>query len=93
MAKDESKKFAGDARGGARAARQTGVVKWFNDAKGYGFIAPDNGGDDLFVHFKSIDRMAGEFATLKENEHVEFEVAAGKKPGQLQAEHVVKING
>jgi CspA family cold shock protein len=52
-------------------------VKWFNDAKGYGFIAPDEGGKDLFVHFSNI---AGDgFKTLAENAKVEYEAREGSK--------------
>jgi CspA family cold shock protein len=55
----------------------TGTVKWFNDAKGYGFIAPDEGGKDLFVHFSNI---AGDgFKTLAENAKVEYEAHEGSK--------------
>ena len=55
----------------------TGTVKWFNDAKGYGFIAPDEGGKDLFVHFSNI---AGDgFKTLAENAKVEYEAREGEK--------------
>jgi CspA family cold shock protein len=55
----------------------TGTVKWFNDAKGYGFIAPDEGGKDLFVHFSNI---AGDgFKTLTENAKVEYEAREGSK--------------
>jgi CspA family cold shock protein len=50
----------------------TGIVKWFNDAKGYGFITPDHGSEDLFAHFSAI-QMDG-FKTLKEGQKVKFEV-------------------
>ena len=55
----------------------TGTVKWFSDAKGYGFITPDDGGPDLFVHFTSI--ADGGFRTLAEGSKVEFEVREGRK--------------
>src|SRR5712692_56050 len=55
----------------------TGTVKWFNDAKGYGFITPDDGGEDLFAHFSAI-QMSG-FKTLKEGQKVQFEVTQGPK--------------
>ncbi|HEY0906499.1 MAG TPA: cold-shock protein [Methylophilus sp.] len=58
----------------------TGSVKWFNDAKGFGFITPDNGGEDLFAHFSAI-QSAG-FKSLKENQRVSFEVATGPKGKQ-----------
>jgi CspA family cold shock protein len=58
----------------------TGMVKWFNDAKGFGFITPDEGGEDLFAHFSAIN-SAG-FKTLKENQRVSFEVVAGPKGKQ-----------
>lgn len=54
-----------------------GKVKWFNDAKGYGFIAQDSGGDDVFVHFSAI-QMDG-FRTLAEGQAVEFELQSGDK--------------
>jgi len=59
---------------------QTGTVKWFNETKGYGFIAPDNGGADLFAHFRDITGTG--FKTLTENQKVEFEVKQGQKGPQ-----------
>jgi cold shock protein len=67
----------------------TGTVKWFNDQKGYGFITPDEGGKDVFVHHSSI---AGEgFKTLAEGAKVEFEVAQGQKGPE--AKNVVTVAG
>ncbi|HNY27092.1 MAG TPA: cold-shock protein [Candidatus Sumerlaeota bacterium] len=55
----------------------TGTVKWFNNQKGYGFICPDGGGDDLFIHYSNIS-MDG-FRTLDEGQKVEFEPGQGRK--------------
>jgi len=52
-------------------------VKWFSDQKGYGFIVPDDGGKDLFVHYTNVDGEG--FRTLKEGQAVEYEAAEGKK--------------
>ncbi|MCK9512953.1 MAG: cold-shock protein [Pigmentiphaga sp.] len=68
-----------DATAGS-APRSTGTVKWFNDAKGFGFITPDDGGEDLFAHFSSI-QMTG-FKTLKEGQRVAYEVIQGPKGKQ-----------
>jgi CspA family cold shock protein len=57
-----------------------GTVKWFNDAKGFGFIEPEGGGEDVFAHFSAI-QMEG-FRTLKQGSRVRFEVVQGPK-GQL----------
>ncbi|MBU6440012.1 MAG: cold-shock protein [Betaproteobacteria bacterium] len=58
----------------------TGIVKWFNESKGFGFIKPDEGGEDLFAHFSEI--QAKGFRTLQENQRVEFTVKAGPKGPQ-----------
>ncbi len=60
----------------------TGTVKWFNDEKGYGFIKPDDGGEDLFVHHSNIE-MEG-FRKLEENQKVEYNPAEGKKGMEAQ---------
>jgi cold shock protein len=57
---------------------KTGTVKWFNDAKGFGFITPTEGGEDLFAHFKEIDSGAG-FKSLAEGQKVEFIPTRGPK--------------
>jgi CspA family cold shock protein len=64
-----------------------GTVKWFNDAKGFGFITQE-GGKDVFVHFSAIE--AGGFRSLAEGDEVEFEVVEGEKG--LQAANVRKVN-
>jgi CspA family cold shock protein len=55
----------------------TGIVKWFNDKKGFGFITPDNGSDDLFVHHSEIATEG--YRSLQDGQKVEYEVAEGKK--------------
>lgn len=64
-----------------------GKVKWFNDKKGFGFIEPDGGGEDIFVHHTSI--MSDGFRTLAEGQGVQFEVVRG--PKGMQATNVQKL--
>lgn len=59
------------------STKMTGLVKWFNADKGFGFITPNDGGKDVFVHFSAI--QSNEFRTLNENQEVEFSVEAGPK--------------
>jgi len=58
----------------------TGTVKWFNESKGFGFITPEDGGNDLFAHFSAIQEQG--FKTLKEGQRVTFDVGAGPKGPQ-----------
>ncbi len=68
-------------------AKETGTVKWFNEGKGFGFLAPDAGGKDLFAHFKEIQGTG--FKTLLENQRVEYEVTQGQKGPQASNIRVV----
>jgi cold shock protein len=65
----------------------TGTVKWFNADKGFGFIAPDDGGADVFAHFSAI--QSDGFRSLEENQRVEFDIAEG--PKGLQAANIRPI--
>jgi len=65
----------------------TGTVKWFNNAKGYGFVTPDDGDQDVFVHFSAIE-MDG-YKTVKEGQKVQFEVSEG--PKGLHAANVLMV--
>lgn len=70
-----------------KAMAQQGTVKWFNEKKGFGFISPDGGGQDVFCHFTAI--KASGFKTLAENQKVSFEVEQGQKGPQ--AANVVPV--
>ncbi len=69
------------------ANRETGTVKWFDNAKGYGFIARATGQEDVFVHFRQI--MGEGYRTLQEGQQVQFSVVQGQKG--LQAEQVAVV--
>jgi CspA family cold shock protein len=70
-----------DSRGGQGGiSMPNGIVKWFNNAKGYGFIVPDDGGDDLFAHFSAVT-MDG-YKTLSAGDQVQFDVTVGEKGPQ-----------
>jgi len=70
-------------------ARMTGTVKWFNDAKGFGFVTPDGGEKDCFVHYSAI--QGNGFKSLAEGDKVEFDIVQGQKGPA--AENVMKIGG
>ena len=67
--------------------RMRGSVKWFNNAKGYGFLGRDDGGADVFIHFSAIAEEG--YKSLQENDRVEFEIVAG--PKGPQAANVTKL--
>ncbi len=68
-----------------------GTVKWFNDGKGYGFISPDEGGEDVFVHFSAIQTEG--YRSLKEGQKVTFETEPDPKDsGKLRAVNVVPVS-
>lgn len=69
--------------------RVTGTVKWFNDAKGFGFIGRDDGGDDVFVHFSAIEAKG--HRSLNDGDVVEFEVGQSESTGRTQAQNVKRI--
>jgi cold shock protein len=66
-----------------------GTVKWFNSQKGYGFIQPDGGGQDVFVHISAVERAG--MQSLNEGQKVSFEVVANRKTGKSSAENLRAI--
>jgi cold shock protein len=64
----------------------TGTVKWFNTQKGFGFIQPENGSKDVFVHISAVERAG--MTTLNEGQKVSFEVVADRRTGKSAAEHL-----
>ena len=64
----------------------TGKVKWFNSEKGYGFIAPDDGGKDVFVHVSAVERAG--LRTLNEDQKVSYEVTSDRKTGKQSADQL-----
>jgi cold shock protein len=67
----------------------TGTVKWFNATKGFGFIQPDNGGKDAFVHISAVERAG--LTTLSEGQKVEFEVVADRRTGKMSADNLKTV--
>ena len=61
----------------------TGTVKWFNDAKGFGFIQPDDGGADVFVHISAVERSS--LGTIKEGQKIGFELERDQRSGKMSA--------
>ena len=64
----------------------TGTVKWFNSTKGFGFIQPDSGGKDVFVHISAVERAG--MSTLNEGQKVSFDVVADRRSGKSAAENL-----
>lgn len=64
----------------------TGTVKWFNAQKGFGFIAPDNGGNDAFVHISAVERSG--IGELREGQKVDYELVADRRSGKMSAENL-----
>lgn len=64
----------------------TGTVKWFNETKGYGFITPDSGGNDVFVHISAVERAG--LRSLNEGQKVSYEMVADKRSGKQSADNL-----
>jgi len=68
----------------------TGTVKWFNTQKGFGFIAPDGGGTDAFVHISAVERAG--LGDLREGQKIGFELVADRKSGKMSADHLKALD-
>jgi CspA family cold shock protein len=68
----------------------TGTVKWFNIQKGFGFIQPDNGGADAFVHISAVERAG--MSTLNEGQKVEFELVSDRRSGNMSADNLKAVS-
>jgi cold shock protein len=67
----------------------TGTVKWFNAQKGFGFIAPDGGGNDAFVHISAVERSG--IGDLREGQKVSYELVPDRKSGKMSADHLKSL--
>lgn len=68
----------------------TGTVKWFDSQKGFGFIAPDDGGRDAFVHISAVERAG--LATLREGQKIGFQLVADRKSGKMSADNLEALS-
>jgi CspA family cold shock protein len=68
----------------------TGTVKWFNCQKGFGFIQPDNGGSDAFVHISAVERAG--LGVLSEGQKIQFDLVADRRSGKMSADNLKKID-
>ena len=68
----------------------TGTVKWFNVQKGFGFIQPDDGGKDAFVHISAVERAG--LGTLREGQKLQFELVADRRSGKLAADQLTALD-
>lgn len=67
----------------------TGTVKWFNSQKGFGFIQPDNGGADAFVHISAVERAG--MGMLSEGQKIEFDLVADRRSGKMSADNLKAV--
>ena len=68
----------------------TGTVKWFNATKGFGFIQPDTGGQDAFVHISAVERAG--LGTLNEGQKVEYELVSDRRSGKMSADNLKRVD-